>query len=176
MVLCVYLRFFYLWVQQVDILGWTLKCDHLLQNSKCQKSARRQWWHWSWKWKLIFCGSSAFTFLPLDSFYSLSLLLLDFLALFILVWQWNEDLDIIKREEPWLAVQHSLVPVLVDLIGQGDDIALVEAQLSLVFWLKIIQCLTARLLQGWQHTRTERMRKIGWGKKDSNMGEMGGWT
>lgn len=68
--------------------------------------------------------------------------------LFILVWQRNEDLDVVEREEPRLAVQHSLVPVLVDLIGQGDDIALAEAQLALVFWLKVVQRLTARLLRG----------------------------
>lgn len=74
--------------------------------------------------------------------------LLGSLALFVLVWQRNEDLDIVEREESRLAVQHSLVPVLVDLIGQGDDIALAEAQLSLVLRIKVVQRLTARLLWG----------------------------
>ncbi len=75
-------------------------------------------------------------------------LLLGSLALFILVWQRNEDLDVVEREESRLAIQHALVPVLVNLIGQGDDVALVEAQLSLVLWLKVVQRLTAWLLRG----------------------------
>lgn len=75
-------------------------------------------------------------------------LLLSSLALFILVWQRNKDLDVVEREESRLAVQHSLVPVLVDLIGQGDDVALAETQLSLVLWVKVVQRLTARLLWG----------------------------
>lgn len=93
--------------------------------------------------------SSLFTYstFPLILLLTISLLL-GSLALFILVWQRNEDLNIVEREESRLAVQHSLIPVLVDLIGQGDDIALVEAQLSLVLWLKVVQRLTARLLRG----------------------------
>lgn len=75
-------------------------------------------------------------------------LLLSSLALFLLVWQRNKDLDVVEREKSRLAVQHSLVPVLVDLIGQGDDVALAEAQLSLVLWVKVVQRLTARLLRG----------------------------
>lgn len=75
-------------------------------------------------------------------------LLLGSLALFILVWQRNENFDVVEREESRLAIQHALVPVLVDLIGQGDDIALAEAQLSLVLRLKVVQRLTARLLRG----------------------------
>lgn len=159
------------WYSGLDIEMWASSPE--LQVPK--KSACWQSWHWSWKWKLIFCGSSiAFTFLPLDSFYSPSPSPRLFCSFYILVWQRNEDLNIIKREETWLTVQHSLIPVLVDLIGQGDDIALVEGQLALVFWLKIVECLTAWLLQSWNHTRIERMRNIGWGKKDSNMVDMGG--
>lgn len=65
-----------------------------------------------------------------------------------LVGQWDEHLDVVEGEEARLAVQHPLVPVLVDLVGQRDDVALVEAQLSLVLGLKVVQRLTARLLQG----------------------------
>ena len=60
------------------------------------------------------------------------------LSFFILVWQWNKDLDVVEREESRLPVQHPLVPVLVDLIGQGDNVALVEAQLALVLWIEVI--------------------------------------
>lgn len=65
-----------------------------------------------------------------------------------LVRQRDEHLHVVEREEPRQAVDHSLVPVLVDLIGQGDDVALVEAQLSLVLRLKVVQGLAAGLLQG----------------------------
>lgn len=60
----------------------------------------------------------------------------------------DEDLDIVEGEESRLAVDHSFVPVLVDLVGQSDDVALVEAQLSLVLRLKVVQGLAAGLLQG----------------------------
>lgn len=87
------------------------------------KSARLWWWRWSWRWKWMFCGPSlGFAFLSLSTNSTCSLLLLlplllNSLALFILVWQRNEDLNIVEREESRLAVQHALVPVLVDLIG-----------------------------------------------------------
>ncbi len=94
--------------------------------------------------------SSLFTYstFPLLLLFLLISLLLGSLALYVLVWQRNEDLNIVEREESRLAIQHSLIPVLIDLIGQGDDIALVEAQLSLVLWLEVVQRLTARLLRG----------------------------
>lgn len=149
MTLWLSLRSFYLWVEQVHILGWTLKCDHLLQNSRCQKvlvgnddtGAESE----NLYSEIIPCLHFPPSWLILLALFSSSTLLLSL----VLVWQRNEDLDIIEREESWLAVQHSLVPVLVDLISQSDDIALAEAQLSLVFWLKVVQRLTARLLQGW---------------------------
>lgn len=78
----------------------------------------------------------------------LSISLLFALLLSALVWQRNKDLDVVKREESGLAVQHSLVPVLVDLIGQGDYVALAEAQFSLILWLKVVQRLTAWLFWG----------------------------
>lgn len=65
-----------------------------------------------------------------------------------LVGQRDEHLDVVEGKEARLAVQHPLVPVLVDLVGQCDDVALVEAQLPLVLGLKVVQRLTARLLQG----------------------------
>lgn len=71
------------------------------------------------------------------------------------MWQRNKDLDVVEREESRLAVQHAFVPVLINLIGQGDDVALAEAQLSLVLRLEVVQRLTARLLRGWR-TSTRR--------------------
>lgn len=64
--------------------------------------------------------------------------------------QWHQDIHVVDWEEARLAVDHAFVPVVVNLIGQGDDVALLEAQLALVLGLKVIQCPTAWLVQrGW---------------------------
>ena len=47
-----------------------------------------------------------------------------------------------------MAVDGSLVPVVVDLIGQGDDVPLLEAQLALVLRLKVVGRPAARLAHG----------------------------
>lgn len=128
-----------------------------LQDSRWQKSAHLWWRRWSWRWKWIFCGPSlGFAFLPLPSSSSS----VSSLSRFRLVWQRDEDIDVVEREESRLVVQHTLVPVLVDLIGQGDDIALSEAQLSLVLWIKVVQRLTARLLGGWGN-QVEKLQNEG---------------
>lgn len=48
-----------------------------------------------------------------------------------------------------MAVQHPLIPVLVDLVGKRDEVPLTEAQLAIILWLKIIKRLAAWLVQGW---------------------------
>lgn len=45
-------------------------------------------------------------------------------------------------------MQHPLVPVLIDLVGERDEVALAEAQLTIILRLKIIQRLAAWLVQG----------------------------
>lgn len=45
-------------------------------------------------------------------------------------------------------MDHPLVPVLVDLVGQGDDVALLEAQLAVVLGLEVIEGFAAGLVQG----------------------------
>lgn len=44
-------------------------------------------------------------------------------------------------------MDHALVPVLVDLVGQRDDVAFFEAQLALVLRLEVVQRLAAGLVQ-----------------------------
>lgn len=44
-----------------------------------------------------------------------------------LVGQRHQDIHVVDGEEARVAVQHPLVPVLVDLIGQRDDVAFLEA-------------------------------------------------
>lgn len=64
--------------------------------------------------------------------------------------QGHQHLHVAEGEEARLAVEHALVPVLVDLVGQRDDVTLVEAQLPGVLGLEVVQSLAARLVQrGW---------------------------
>lgn len=45
-------------------------------------------------------------------------------------------------------MEHALVPVLVNLVGQCDDVTLVEAQLPVILGLKVVQGFAAWLVQG----------------------------
>lgn len=45
----------------------------------------------------------------------------------ILVGQWHQGIHVVDGEEAGVSVQHPLVPVVIDLIGEGDDIAFLEA-------------------------------------------------
>lgn len=147
MTFCVHLRTVYLCVAQVLILVWALNCDSpgLQMTKKCSSVMAPL----ELKVKMNILIS-----VPWIRFPSSRLALpsssssVSSLSRFRLVWQGDEDIDVVEREESRLVVQHTLVPVLVDLIGQGDDIALSEAQLSLVLWIKVVQRLTARLLGG----------------------------
>lgn len=52
--------------------------------------------------------------------------------------QGHQHLHIAEWEEARLAVQHPLVPVLIDLVGECDEVALAEAQLTVILRLKVI--------------------------------------
>lgn len=60
--------------------------------------------------------------------------------------QGHHHLHVVAGEEALLATERSLVPVFIDLVGQCDYVALVEAQLALVLRLKVVQSLAARLV------------------------------
>lgn len=45
----------------------------------------------------------------------------------ILVGQCHQDIHVVDGEEARVAMQHPLVPVFINLIGQGDDISFLEA-------------------------------------------------
>lgn len=45
----------------------------------------------------------------------------------ILVGQRHQDIHVVDGKEARVALQHPLVPVVINLIGKGDDIALLEA-------------------------------------------------
>lgn len=61
--------------------------------------------------------------------------------------QRNQDIHVVDREESRLAVDHALVPIIINPIGQGYDITLFEGQLSLILGLEVIERATARLIQ-----------------------------
>lgn len=58
----------------------------------------------------------------------------------------HQDIHVVDGEEARLAVDHPLVPVVVDLVGEGDDVALFEAQLALVLGLKVVERSAAGLV------------------------------
>lgn len=65
--------------------------------------------------------------------------------------QRHRHFDVVDREVSRSTANGSLQPVLVDSAEQVDDVALAEAQLSVVLWIKVIQSSAARL--GCRHTR-----------------------
>lgn len=64
----------------------------------------------------------------------------------VLVGKRHQDVHVVDWEEARVAVQHPLVPVVVDLVGQRDDIALLEAQLTLVLGVEVVECAAAGLV------------------------------
>lgn len=53
--------------------------------------------------------------------------------------QGHQDIHVVDGEESRAAVDHALVPVVVDLVGESDDVPLLEAQLALVLGVEVIQ-------------------------------------
>lgn len=64
----------------------------------------------------------------------------------VLVGQRHQDVHVVDGEEARVAVQHPLVPVVIDLVGQRDDIALLEAQLTLVLGVEVVERAAAGLV------------------------------
>lgn len=61
--------------------------------------------------------------------------------------QRDNDVHIADGKEARLPVDHALIPVFIYLVGEDDNVALFEAQLTLILWFKIIEGATARLVQ-----------------------------
>lgn len=64
-----------------------------------------------------------------------------------LMGQSYQDVNVIDREESWLAIYHPFIPVLINLIGQYDDVTFLKAQLALILRIEIIQSATTRPIQ-----------------------------
>lgn len=75
--------------------------------------------------------------------------------------QRHQDVHVVDGEEAGVAVQHPLVPVVVYLVGQRDDIALLEAQLALVLGVEIVERAAAGLVHG-RWMGDERRGKLHW--------------
>ncbi len=73
--------------------------------------------------------------------------------------QRHHHLYVVTGEQTGLAVHGSLEPVLVYLIGQRDDVALVEAKLSVVLRFKVVQGLAAGLICRYGDQRMKEKRE-----------------
>lgn len=74
----------------------------------------------------------------------------------------HQDIHVVDGEEARLAIDHALVPVVVDLVGQGDDVALFEAQLAFVLWFKVVKCSAAGLVHGGCEWSETKRYQAGW--------------
>lgn len=62
--------------------------------------------------------------------------------------QRHQDIDVVDGKEAGLAADHALIPVLIDLVGEDDEVAFLEAQFALVLWLEVVKSTTTGLVQG----------------------------
>lgn len=64
----------------------------------------------------------------------------------VLVGQRHQRIHVVDGEESGVSVQHPLEPVVVDLVGQGDDVTLLEAQLAVVLGVEVVEGAAAGLI------------------------------
>lgn len=114
---------------------------HLDQRQRCGEDEDQDDFNWFLSPYLTSLQLSPFHFFYCS--FSLSPL---FLNEDLLVWQRNDYLHVVEREESRLTTQHAFIPVFINLIGQIDDVTLVEAQFTFVLRLKVIERFTAWLL------------------------------
>ena len=59
----------------------------------------------------------------------------------------DDDLYVVDGKEARFATDHALIPVLIYLVGEDDDVTLFEAKLALILWLEVVEGATARLVK-----------------------------
>lgn len=64
----------------------------------------------------------------------------------LLVGQRHQRIHIVDGEESGVSVQHPLEPVVIDLIGEGDDVTLLEPQLTVVLGVEVVERTAAGLI------------------------------
>lgn len=47
-------------------------------------------------------------------------------------------MNIVDWEKSRLSLEHPFIPVVIDLVGESDDVTFFEAQLSFIFRIKVI--------------------------------------
>lgn len=60
--------------------------------------------------------------------------------------QSDQSLYIVDRTEDWLAMKPSLVPVLISLVSEHDDITMFKTQFPFICWSKVVQNSAAGLI------------------------------
>lgn len=60
--------------------------------------------------------------------------------------QRHKDINVADGEEAGLAADHALIPVLIDLVGEDDEVTFLETQFALVLWLEVVESTTAGLV------------------------------
>lgn len=59
-------------------------------------------------------------------------------ARYTLMGQGNQNFHVIDGEEAWLAMKHPLIPVLINLVSECDDITLFKPQFPFIFRFKVV--------------------------------------
>lgn len=75
--------------------------------------------------------------------------------------QGNQNLHIVDGEEAWLAMKHPLIPVLINLVSECDDITLFKTQLPFILRFKVVQSSAAGLIHWgtWKRKQERRTQK-----------------
>ncbi len=115
---------------------------HLDQRQQCGEDEDQDDFNW-----LLSPYLTSLQLSPFHFFIALSLTPPLFLNESLLVWQRNDHLHVVEREESRLATHRAFIPVFIDLIGQIDDVPLMEAQFTFVLRIEVIESFTAWLLR-----------------------------
>lgn len=60
--------------------------------------------------------------------------------------QRHQDIYVVDGEEARLAADHALIPVLINLVGENDEVTFLKAKFAVVLWLEVVESTTAGLV------------------------------
>lgn len=81
----------------------------------------------------------------------------------VLMRQRDENFHIIDGEEAWLAMKHPFIPVFINLVSEGNYIALFKTEFPFIFWIKVIQRSATRLVHSSTYGEGRKEKQNGWG-------------
>lgn len=67
-------------------------------------------------------------------------------ATLVSLWQRHKDIDVADGKKARLPADHALIPVVINLVCEDDEVALLEAQLSFILSHKAVEHPAARLV------------------------------